>query len=99
MALALLCTGARRTRKRTMTRERQIPLQPQPLLEEGQELIGILEVDEDLLEDDEVEPDDDEDVAADREPPAGAPWDQLIAAVDREFLPLHAPGASRGRSK
>jgi hypothetical protein len=58
-------------------------------LQEGQELIGILDTDDDLLEDDE---EDEDDVVATRHDDAStdAPWDQLIAAVDREFLPHEA---------
>jgi hypothetical protein len=78
----------------------QIPLQSP--LQEGQELIGILEVDEDLLQGEGDEDEDgphDETVDPDRDPAPSAPWDQLIAAIDREFLPLGAPGASGGRAK
>ena len=62
---------------------------PRRPLQEGQELIGILEIEADLLDvDHESEPE----IAAatGKEAPAGAPWDQLIAAVDRDFLPDEA---------
>ena len=64
-----------------MNRGSQSPLQ------EGQELIGILETDDDLVEDDDENQDDDVVATRRDDDPAGAPWDQLIAAVDREFLP------------
>jgi hypothetical protein len=57
-------------------------------LQEGQELIGILETDQ-PDDDDHGEPSDDE-LAMSAGDPSGAPWNQIIAAVDREFLPLHA---------
>jgi len=69
-----------------MTRGSQSPLH------EGQELIGILDTDDDDLLAEEDEPDD-ETVAAHSDVPAIAPWDQLIAAVDREFLPYDAASA------
>jgi len=60
---------------------------PQRPLQEGQELIGILDI-----EDDEREPDDAA-IATGMGTPTGAPWEQLIDAVDREFLPEKgAPG-------
>ena len=64
-----------------MNRGAQSPLQ------EGQELIGILETDDDLVEDDDESEDDHGVATRHDDDPAGAPWDQLIAAVDREFLP------------
>ena len=57
---------------------------PRRPLQEGQELIGILDIEgEPLVVDHDSEPD----IAAAKEAPGGAPWDQLIAAVDSDFLP------------
>jgi hypothetical protein len=79
-----------------MNRGSQSPLQ------EGQELIGILDTDDELVED--ADENQDDDVVATRhdDDPATAPWDQLIAAVDREFLPHETAtpwAAARSRAK
>ena len=64
---------------------------PQNPLQEGQELIGILDTDDLLDDEDESGPfEGTTALGVQMEDLPVAPWDQLIAAVDREFLPLEA---------
>jgi len=67
---------------------------PRRPLQEGQELIGILDMEGDLFGGGH-ESEADSAAEAGKEAPAGAPWDQLIAAVDSDFLP-HEGGTARG---